>query len=228
MSVKYPRTYHLPWSRGRTSDDKVHTSETVEAMFAGRVVVATEKLDGENTTIHSDGRCHARSLDSAAHVSRTWVRALAARVALDIPEGWRVCGENLFAQHSLTYDRLLSYFVVFGIYDEDNICLSWAETIEWCELLDLIPAPVLFEGTWNEAAIRSLDESAPSAFGPEREGYVVRVTDSFGHADFAAHTAKFVRANHVDVSDTHWMTRKITPNKLGLSSYLLAEHWKRA
>ena len=212
MSAKYPRTYHLPWSPGRTDDDKVHGADVVEAMFAGRTVVVTEKMDGENTTIHSDGRCHARSLDSAAHPSRTWVRALAAQVAAELPEGWRVCGENLFAQHSLTYDRLPSYFVAFGIYDENNVCLSWSETVEWCELLDLTPAPVLFAGTWDEAAIRAL-ESGPSAYGPEREGYVVRVTDSFGHSDFAANVAKFVRPNHVQ-TDGHWMFQDIVRNGL--------------
>jgi hypothetical protein len=182
-------------------------------MFAGQVVVVSEKLDGENTTIHSDGRCHARSLDSAAHISRTWVRALAAQVALDLPKGWRVCGENLFAQHSLAYNRLPSYFVVFGIYDANNVCLSWADTVEWCELFDLTPAPVLYLGSWDEDAIRTLDAGGSSFYGPEREGYVVRVADSFGHGEFAQHTAKFVRESHVQTED-HWMFQDIIRNKL--------------
>ena len=47
--VKYPRTYHLPYSKGYTSDDKVLTSDN---QFQTMDVVVTEKMDGENTTIY--------------------------------------------------------------------------------------------------------------------------------------------------------------------------------
>ena len=53
--VKYPRTYHLPWSEGRTDDDKVLSDDS---QFIGKYVVVTEKMDGENTTIYSDGYLH--------------------------------------------------------------------------------------------------------------------------------------------------------------------------
>lgn len=42
---KYPRTMHLPYSYGRSSDDRV--LNTVDH-FAGREVVVTMKMDGEN------------------------------------------------------------------------------------------------------------------------------------------------------------------------------------
>lgn len=42
---KYPRTYHLSSSPGKTSDDKV-ISDMSE--FEGKEVVVTEKMDGEN------------------------------------------------------------------------------------------------------------------------------------------------------------------------------------
>lgn len=115
-SVKYPRTFHLPWSLGLSDDDKAH--KDADALFAGQQVVVTEKLDGENTTLYSSGHTHARSMDSGAHPSRSWVRALAATAGAGLPEGWRVCGENVFAKHSVAYKALPSYFLVFGIYDE--------------------------------------------------------------------------------------------------------------
>ncbi|MGC5412734.1 RNA ligase family protein, partial [Streptomyces sp. DT225] len=61
MRTHYPRTPHLPWSPGATSDD---VRMTDLAALAGTEVVVTEKLDGENTTLYADG-LHARSLDSA-------------------------------------------------------------------------------------------------------------------------------------------------------------------
>lgn len=209
--IKYPRTFHLPWSPGATDDDKTHSPEAIEKMFAGREVVVTEKLDGENTSIYGDGHVHARSVDSAAHPSRTWVRALAGQIAHDIPEGFRICGENVFAKHSIGYDALGSYFYTFGIYDHD-ICLSWDETVAYAEMLGLKVVPVLYKGIWDEQTIRDAWEGK-SAFGGEGEGYVVRLTSRFPYRLFKQSVAKYVRPEHVQ-TDQHWMHAAVVPNKL--------------
>ncbi len=52
MRVSYPRTPHLPWSPGVAADD-VRVADL--SGLARREVVVTEKLDGENTTLYSDG-----------------------------------------------------------------------------------------------------------------------------------------------------------------------------
>jgi len=216
--TKYPRSFHLPWSEGATDDDK--TLRSVEH-FVGKEVVVTEKLDGENTTIYADGYMHARSVDGRSHPSQAWVRALAATVGHDIPKGWRIVGENVYAQHSLSYDGLSSYFYVFAIYDDNNTCLSWDDTVEWAALLGLETVPVLYHATWDEEAIRwgwenRLDPAGrvDSAFGTEAEGYVVRVASAFAYEAFSVSLAKFVRANHVDPNASHWAHTSITPNLL--------------
>ncbi len=100
--VKYPRTPHLPGSPGRTADDRVWTST---APFAGREVVVTEKMDGENTTIHRDG-FHARTTNTGnRHPSRHIIGSVFRDVGHRIPEGDRLCGENLYARHSLEARR---------------------------------------------------------------------------------------------------------------------------
>lgn len=210
--TKYSRTFHLPWSPGATSDDKMHAE--VESLFAGLEVVVTEKLDGENTTIYADGYTHARSVDSKAHDSRKWVRQLAKQVGSEgLPSEIRVCGENAFARHSIAYNALPSFFMVFGIY-ENSTCLSWDETVDWCSLLGLHHAPVLYRGVWDEAKVRSCwtGRSAASP-GDEQEGYVVRVARRFDMVDFGTSVAKYVRPNHVQTSD-HWMHAAVIPNKL--------------
>ena len=53
--VKYPRTYHVPWSPGLQNDDRM--MESTER-WTGMEVVITEKVDGENTTLYND--VHAR------------------------------------------------------------------------------------------------------------------------------------------------------------------------
>src|SRR4029077_19324790 len=88
--VKYPRTFHLPWSPGATADDR--TMADPDQSFLGAEIVATEKLDGECTTLYRD-YFHARSVDGSSHPSRDRVRALHGAIVHDIPEGWRLCGE---------------------------------------------------------------------------------------------------------------------------------------
>ena len=204
MYVKYPRTRHLPWSLGTTNDD-VKVKDL--SHFDGREVVVTEKMDGENTTMYRD-HIHARSLDSRHHPSRSWVKALHQSVAHNIPLGWRVCGENLYAKHSVGYDDLNSYFMVFSIWDEDNKALSWDETVEYSELLGLETVPVLWRGEWDEKVIRSVKVDTESS-----EGYVVRYADSFHYDEFGVSLAKWVRENHVQ-TETHWMHQQVVPNGL--------------
>lgn len=114
--VKYPRTNHVPWSPGMNDDDRMHENMN---HFSGKVVVVTEKMDGENTTMYSD-YIHARSIDGRNHPSRNWVKNYWSTISQDIPEHWRICGENLYAEHSISYDNLETYFYGFSIWNEKN------------------------------------------------------------------------------------------------------------
>lgn len=205
MRVHYPRTVHLPWSPGATTDD-VRARDL--AGLAGRRVVVTEKMDGENTTLYRDG-LHARSLDSGHHPSRAWVKALHSRIAAQIPEGWRISGENLFAKHSIAYDELDGYFYGFSVWDGDQ-CLDWTSTVEFFQNVGIPTPRVLWAGTFDEKLIQQqvkLDLS-------RQEGYVVRTAEGFAYTEFPDRVAKWVRPSHVQ-TDTHWMHAEVVPNKLG-------------
>lgn len=149
---KYPKTLHLPWSPGSDRTDKMLT--TVDH-FTGCEVVVTAKVDGENSSL-TNSRCYARSLDSKAHESRTWLKGLWASIRQDIPDGWRICGENLYAVHSIEYKNLDDLFLVFSIWNEKNECLSWDDTVEFATLLGLKTVPVLHRGIWDEDFLRGL------------------------------------------------------------------------
>ena len=194
----------MPWSLGSTSDDKFLKSTSC---FEGKDIVVTLKMDGENSNLYRD-HYHARSLDSKDHESRSWIKQFHAGIKNDIPEGFRICGENLYAKHSIGYDNLKSYFYCFSIWDADNNCLSWDDTVEYCELLDIIPVPVLYRGSWDINVVKNIQ------INPEiDEGYVVRNSDSFHYNDFSKNCAKYVKANHV-VSSIHWMHDAIVKNSL--------------
>ena len=205
--VKYPRTHHLPWSEGLNEDDRV--IENLDGLKGKRVVV-TKKMDGENTSMYTD-YIHARSIDSRNHPSRNWVKNFWSQISGDIPEGWRICGENLFAEHSIRYDDLPTYFMGFSIWNDRNICLSWDETLEYFEVLGITPVPVLFDGIFEESEIRKIWSAEDWS---KSEGYVVRIADEFTYGDFRHCVAKFVRKNHVQTVK-HWMHgQPVKPNGL--------------
>ncbi|WP_037898717.1 RNA ligase family protein [Streptomyces sp. NRRL S-350] len=210
MRVHYPRTPHLPWSPGAAADD-VRAGDL--SALAGTEVVVTEKLDGENTTLYRDG-LHARSLDSAHHPSRAWVKSLQGRIGGRIPDGWRICGENLFARHSIPYTDLESWFYGFSVWTDRDHCLDWDDTVRFLRRLGVPTPRVLWRGRFDERTVRALRTD------PDRqEGYVVRSVRGFRRAEFGERVAKWVRPHHVR-TDTHWMHAAVVENGLSPAAAL--------
>lgn len=220
--VKYGRTFHLPWSPGAHDDDKTLNDAS---QFYGKRVIITKKMDGENTSAYYDGHVHARSIDSKGGEDRAWVKSfLVNNVCFNLPDGWRVCGENMWAEHSIHYYDLPSYFLGFSIWDQNNRCLRWDDTLVWFELLGITPVPVLFDGMYEDLLKPHLKEYQTSCsvlkdierrLDPKRdEGYVIRVAGEFSYGQFKNSVAKYVRAGHV-MTSKHWRAgRSFTPNEL--------------
>jgi hypothetical protein len=207
LLVKYPRTYHLPWSPGMTDDDRM--IPTLDN-FVGKRVIVTEKMDGENTTMYNN-TTHARSLDSRSNFTRDWVKQFWSSRSHEIPDGWRICGENLYAKHSIQYNDLESYFLGFSVWNDMNVALSWDDTLLWFNLLNIPHVPILYDGTWDEKIIKSLWQDS---MWDKCEGYVIRTAEAFHFKDFKRHVAKFVRKGHVTTTQ-HWLRGKpVVPNEL--------------
>lgn len=229
MRTKYPRTMNLPYSNSNSSDD-VWLKD--DSLFDGKQIVVTEKLDGECTTVYPDGYVHARSVDTSHHPSRSWVKSFVSQWAHDIPKGMRVCGENVYAFHSILYTELPTYFFVYGIYDENNLCIPWNEVVEICGCLGLHTVPVLYTGDWasidlmatwtgkgtfptfGEKAGSPINLEFPDHFEPTvAEGFVIRDIDGFHYDEFRIHCAKWVRENHVQTTE-NWLMRPVFANLL--------------
>lgn len=135
--VKYQRTYHLPWSN-LLKDDRMLKDDS---NFIGKRVIVSNKMDGENTSMYND-YIHARSLDSNSHPSRKYIKGIWAQISYMLDDNMRICGENLYAVHSMKYNNLKSYFLMFSMWIE-NKCLSWDETIEYAKILGLETVDVI-------------------------------------------------------------------------------------
>lgn len=205
--VKYPRTYHAPWSYCVHSDDKVIPSTE---QFEGKRVIVTEKLDGENTTLYRN-YYHARSIDSQNHPSRNRAKAIHSAFAHDIPPGWRLCCENMYMVHSIKYTDLLSYLYGLSIWDGD-ICLDWDTTQEYFELFSLPTPKVVYDGTYNEEYIKTLYDNDKDWH--DSEGLVIRLADEFHYKEFRKYVMKVVRKDHVQSTKHCLLAHNIEANLL--------------
>lgn len=210
---KYPRTPHLPWSEGATNDDRRMDTKP----FVGKHIVVTVKMDGENTTMYKD-HVHARSIDSnRSHPSRDWMKNFHSRIAYQIEDGTRICGENMYAEHTLHYDNLEDYFLVHSVWDYDW-CESWSTTKLIARDMGLSLVPEIFHGyidtekefkwyinEWN----RWVREN-------NHEGYVIRHDKVFHIDDFSENVGKYVREEFKNSmsDDDHWFDKPIIKNEL--------------
>jgi hypothetical protein len=208
MLLKYPRTLHVPWSNW-TNDDKVN--ETM-AHFNNRHVVVTEKLDGENWTVYNTDQ-HARSLDSEFQSYQSILYSRIAQFQYNIPEGWRICGEYMYAKHSIHYTDLKDWLYVTSIWNESNYCFPFNVTQALCKVFRLPTPNVIYIGVYNKDIIQEHFNHYTMNLNRECEGYVIRLYTEFHFDDFHKFVAKYVRANHVQ-TDEHWKYSKIDYNSL--------------
>jgi hypothetical protein len=206
---KYTRTKHHPMSKSITGDDKVISLADLEKCY-GNEYVASLKMDGECTTIYKNGYTHARSIDSKYHKSRTWINSFAASICFKIPSGLRVCGENLFAKHSIKYLNLPSYFMGFSVWGDDDISLSWDDTVALFEKIGVTPVEVVWRGILTPDIVKSVFTSIDTT---TQEGVVFRPTSMVSFDNFGKEAFKVVREGHVQ-TDGHWLHAQVIKNEL--------------
>lgn len=209
--MKYPRTYHLPFSPGATKDDKRLSGDWF-SQYKGKAVVITEKMDGENTCMTKYdvfARSHGAPTRSPWSINLWGQDGLYWKVKDLIGENEEVFGENLYGEHSIHYDKLTSYFYMFAVLRNDDfpIWYAWDDVVLMSEVLQVPTVPVLWRGVFDdeielEAKVNEL-MLEPSAFGKTKEGIVMRVADEFPLAEFSNNVCKWVRPNHVQ-TDEHW------------------------
>ena len=195
---KYQRTKHLSYSEKLSDDDKVLSNEDI---FKNKNVVVSIKEDGENTSIYDD-TSHARSLNSSNDSEdRNWIELFRMlKIHKKIPDGYRLCGENLFYKHTIKYEGLKSYFHLFSIWDND-VCLSWRDTMKLANELQIQTVPIIYQGVYDKDIIKNKFDEYNK--GVPSEGFVVRLEDSFNIEDFGVSIAKYVSKSFV-IPNQHW------------------------
>ncbi len=215
MSAKYPRSFHLPWSPGGTSDDK--RLADVSALVGAEIVV-TEKCDGSNLTYTRRNVFSRSHSGPPSHPSFDLAKATHARIGHMLSEGLSLFCEYCYAVHSIEYAALPDYSLVFGARDDvSGTWWDWDMVTAQARDVGLPTVPVLFRGKVESAAeleaLTSALAKQPSVFGGEREGVVVRRAGEFSDAEFPRSLGKWVRKGHVQ-TDEHWLHQAIRPQRL--------------
>jgi hypothetical protein len=215
VSAKYPRSFHLPWSPGGTSDDKRLPDVSP---LVGVELVITEKCDGSNLTYTRRNVFSRSHSGPPGHPSFDLAKATHARIGHQLSEGLSLFCEFCYAVHSIEYQALPDYSLVFGARDDEaGVWWDWDMVAAQARDVGLPTVPVLFRGVVGSAreleALTTELASVPSALGGLREGVVVRRAGEFSDREFSRSLAKWVRKGHVQ-TDEHWLHQAIRPQRL--------------
>ncbi len=219
---RFPHTPHIAWlGEGEPRDDKLLSAREVDALLA-REVVVEEKLDGANLGISRapDGQLRVQNRGEylthplAGQFSRLadWLEE--HRLTLTAKLGSRLVlfGEWCAAKHSLEYDRLPDWFIVFDVLDrEHGKFWSSARRNLLTEALGLSVVPRVACGHVTLSTLKELLVSQDSQFRRGKmEGLVVRRES----ADWCLARAKLVRAEFTQAIAGHWRGRPVNWNRV--------------
>lgn len=87
---------------------------------------------------------YARTVNAeATHPSFGPIKQLAAECSYAIPPNIQLFGENMFGIHSLEYDRLGSFFYLFGALEHGSHWLPWDHVTELANDISVPTVPVV-------------------------------------------------------------------------------------
>jgi ATP-dependent RNA circularization protein (DNA/RNA ligase family) len=218
MFRHYQKTYRIQIPQIDVPGKHVLSSDERRRLLAGPVVIE-EKMDGANAGIirHKKG-FHLQKKGSLVGQSEheqfqffwNWAYQWRYDNIMSLPEGYIVYGELLFAVHTIYYDRLPDYFLVFDVWDGERY-LTRVQRQAFCEKHGFCEVPFIVMDTFD---VDELYEWVPkeSAYGDTAEGIVVkRITNKGDYIRGKIVKPEFIK--HLEES-LHWTKYEIRRNKL--------------
>ncbi|MCY1705408.1 RNA ligase family protein [Pannonibacter sp. SL95] len=224
---RFPSTPHLSWlnRNSQPREDKVLSPSDATALLKGEVAVE-EKIDGANIGISlaNDGTLRVQNRGqflTPPYVGQfttlhQWLTQHETHIKDHLDPQLILFGEWCAAKHSVSYERLPDWFLLFDVYDRET-SQFWSSTRRnaLASAARLATVPTLQRGTANMSELKHLLEEGLSCYGSERmEGLIVRSENSF----WCESRAKLVRPDFIQPLDEHWSRRRITWNKVEWST----------
>ena len=219
---RFPHTPHLTWlGEGQPRDNKVLSSDEVEALLSDEVVVE-EKVDGANIGFSTGEDGELRVQNRGSYLERDharpqfrplwpWVQAREPTLVDALWPDRILFGEWCYAVHSTVYARLPDWFLGFDVYD-----LAVARFLDTSRrealltTLGLHSVPRIGKGKFTIEAIKRLLSNTSRVGDGNVEGLIIR-QESGG---FTTARAKLVRAEFTQAIDAHWSRGPLRRNKM--------------
>ena len=217
---RFPHTPHIDWlGEGMPRDDKVLNDAEVASILAHPLRVE-EKLDGANLgiSIRDNGELRGQNRGQyllepyAGQFSRltSWLAQNRYALSDNLTSNEIVFGEWCAARHSLDYDNLPDWFVVFDVYDRtEQKFWSCERRNALAAQLGLAVVPTLYQGHTTLDELKTLLSSASSQY---REGTPEGVVMRHDSELWCEARAKLVRADFAQSIEEHWRSRAIEWN----------------
>ena len=223
---RFPHTLHIAWlAPGSPRDDKVLSPKEAAELLRADVVVE-EKLDGANLgfSLSPEGELRVQSRGQYLHAPYAgqfarlpdWLLLhgdqLRAALASHASAGLMLFGEWCAARHSLGYDHLPDWFLLFDVYDR-NQGGFWSTTRRnaLAATLGLATVPRLLEGRFTLSELKDGMNGRQSQF---RQGVLEGVVIRRESAEWCEARAKLVRPDFTQAIGEHWSRRRIEWNQL--------------
>ncbi|MFZ3140883.1 RNA ligase family protein [Polaromonas sp.] len=219
---RFPHTPHLAWlAPGSPRDDKVLSVAEAEKLLAEEIVLE-EKLDGANLgfSIGPDGTLRVQNrgqylvppfTGQFAQLGK-WMAMHQDRLFDGLTESLMVFGEWCAARHSLDYDQLPDWWLMFDVYDRD-VKRFWSTTRrnELAVVLGVSVVPCLYQGRVTLVELKQWTFGEVSRFRRgDAEGVIVRREDAM----WLQQRAKLVRPNFTQAITQHWRKRVVEWNRI--------------
>ena len=218
---KFPSTPHLAWFGSEpVRGDKVMTSREA-THFLSRPIVVEEKLDGANLGIslniagqlqfQNRGNWLEGKLDGQWARLRSWADAHEARLRSALPAGSVLFGEWCYAKHSIQYDWLPDWFLVFDIFDSaERKFWSTTRRDKLAASAGLSTAPRIALGEFCMAEIQALLDGKSAFYDGPREGIYLRSESD----RWLISRAKVVRPGFTQAITEHWTRNTPVANRV--------------
>lgn len=217
---RFPNTPHLLWlGEGQPRDDKILSDAEVAALLQDEVLIE-EKLDGANLGISLDEQGELRAQNRGQYLPQpfsgqfsrlnSWLGQHGENLRQTLTPDLILFGEWCAARHSLDYDRLPDWFLLFDVYDrEAGKFWSLEQRNRLARELHIATVPLLKRTrVTRDQLIRLLDNTHSQYRRGKVEGIVIRCDSSL----WCENRAKLVNREFVQAIDDHWRNRVIEWN----------------
>ncbi|CAD85795.1 MULTISPECIES: RNA ligase family protein [Nitrosomonas] len=217
---RFPNTPHLLWlGQGQPRDDKILSDAEIAALLQDEVLIE-EKLDGANLGISLDEHGELRAQNRGQYLPQpfsgqfsrlnSWLGQHGEILKHTLTPEMILFGEWCAARHSLDYNKLPDWFLLFDVYDrEAGKFWSVERRNQLAQKLNITTVPLLKRTkiTCNQL-VQLLDDAQSRYRSGKVEGIVIRCDSPL----WCESRAKLVNREFVQAIEDHWRSRSIEWN----------------